>query len=113
MASSRTDYTQEWLNAESTTKIAPNKESGHIEPDEGLATRLYLLSREGLQRLCRRRESNSWQSSWLATLGKLHLWGESLENGRFDKALDQSEDLRVTVLELLCGIGNMVMRGKI
>lgn len=49
-------------------KIALDEESGHTEHNHGSATRLYLLSREGLQRLCRSRQITSWPSSRLTTL---------------------------------------------
>lgn len=125
MASGRADYTQEWLNAEPLTPIAPDEEFGYtaaeVDPDQndynqGLATRLYLLSREGLQRLCWRNKACSPPKSSVSTLkeelGKLYLWGEAFENGKLDKALELSEDLRDTVLELLCAIGDVITRGQ-
>lgn len=125
MASGRADYTQEWLNAEPLTPIAPDEEFGYtaaeVDPDhsdynQGLATRLYLLSREGLQRLCRQIKDSSPLKLSLSTLkeelGKLYLWGEAFENGKLDKALELSEDLRDIVLELLCAIGDTITRGR-
>ena len=125
MASGRADYTQEWLNAEPLTPIASDEELGYTAPDvdpdhndynQGLATRLYLLSREGLQRLCRRNTGSSLLESSLSTLkeelGKLYLWGEAFENGKLDEALEHSENLRDTVLELLCAIGDIIIRGQ-
>lgn len=125
MASGRADYVQEWLDAESLTSIAPDEGFGYttaeVDPDQndysdGLATRLYLLSREGLQRLCRRNKESSPLESPLSRpkeeLGKLYLWGEAFENGKLDKALELSEDLRDTVLDLLCAIGGIIVRGQ-
>ena len=69
MASGTADYTQDWLNADAFSRltlgedcghIASDEESDHSEHDQGPATRLYLLSLEGLQRLCRRGQSTLW-----------------------------------------------------
>lgn len=38
--------------------------------------------------------------------------GETFEKGKLDEVLEHSEDLRNTVLELLCAIGNTIIRGK-
>ena len=104
------------VNADPSTQIAPTEEPDHHEHNQGLANRLYLLSLEGLQHICRQKQSTSWPDSKLSTLkeelGKLYLWGEAFENGRLDKALERNEDLRDTVLELLCAIGNTIIRGK-
>ena len=125
MTSGRADYIQEWLDAESSTPIALDEEFGFtaadVEPDhdkynQGLATRLYQLGRQGLQQLCRQNKNiprlDSSQSALREELGRLYLWGEAFENRHLDKALEQSEDLRDTVLEFLCAIGDSVTRGK-
>ena len=125
MANGRADYIQEWLDAENSTPIALDEEFGftpadvdpdHQEYDQGLATRLYQLGRQGLQQLCRQEgyipRLNSSQSALREELGRLYLWGEAFENGKLDKALEQSEDLRDTVLEFLCAIGDSIIRGK-
>ena len=125
MASGRADYIQKWLDPENLTPIAADDGSGctaaDVEPDhnehnQGLAIRLYQLSRQGLQQLCRQEEHiprlNSSQFALREELGKLYLWGEAFENGKLDKALEQSEDLSDTVLEFLCAIGNIIIRGK-
>ena len=125
MTSGRADYIQEWLDAESSTPIAldedfgftaANIESDHDNHNQGLATRLYRLGRQGLQNLCRQKRNipqlDSSQSALREELGKLYLWGEAFENGDLDKALEQSEDLRNTVLEFLCAIGDSIIRGE-
>ena len=125
MTSGRADYIQEGLDAESSTPIALDEdfgftaadvESDHDNYNQGLATRLYRLGRQGLQNLCRQKKNipqlDSSQSALREELGKLYLWGEAFENGDLDKALEQSEDLRNTVLEFLCAIGYSIIRGK-
>ena len=125
MTSGRADYIQEWLDAESSTPTSLDKEFGFtaadVEPDrqeysQALATRLYQLGRQGLQQLCRQEGSiprlNLSQSALKEELGRLYLWGEAFENGKLDKALEQSEDLRDTVLEFLSAIGDSIIRGK-
>ncbi|KAI9810424.1 MAG: hypothetical protein M1832_001351, partial [Thelocarpon impressellum] len=39
------------------------------------------------------------------SLGRLYLWGEGFEQGRLDKCLEHSDDLRDDVLDLLTEIG--------
>ena len=109
MVSGWADYTQEWLNAECLTADIKDEEfkftladveSNHNEYDQGLATRLYLLSRESLRQICRQNRSiprlKSSLSALKEELGRLYLWGEAFENGNLDKVLEQSEDLRDT-----------------
>lgn len=125
MTSGRADYIEEWLDAGSSTPIAFDEEfeftAADVEPDhdkynQGLATRLYRLGRHGLQQLCRQKKTTPGldrsQSALREELGKLYLWGEAFENGNLDKALEQSEDLRDTVLEFLCAIGDSIIQGK-
>ena len=125
MTSGQADYIREWLDAESSTPIALDEEFGFTaadgEPDhdknnQGLATRLYQLGRQGLQQLCRQKKNipqlDSSQSALREELGRLYLWGEAFENRNLDKALEQSEDLRDTVLDSLCAIGDSITRGK-
>ena len=125
MTSRRADYTQEWLDAASSTPVTLDEKfeftAADVEPDQdeysqGLATRLYQLGRQGLQQLCRRKEKiprlNLSQSALREELGRLYLWGEAFENGKLEKALEQSEDLRDTVLDFLCAIGDSIIRGK-
>ena len=125
MTSRRADYIQEWLDAASSTPVTLDEKfeftAADVEPDQdeysqGLATRLYQLGRQGLQQLCRRKEKiprlNLSQSALREELGRLYLWGEAFENGKLEKALEQSEDLRDTVLDFLCAIGDSIIRGK-
>ena len=126
MASGQEYYIQEWLDAQSSTPIALDEVGSapaDVEPDSqeydqglGLATRLYQLGRQGLQQLCRQDRCvprlSSSQSALREELGRLYLWGEAFEDGKLDKALEQSEDLRDTVLEFLCAIGDSIIRGK-
>ena len=52
----------------------------------------------------------SWSHTLEEELEKLYLWGESFENGDLDRALEQSEDLRDIVLELLSAIGDTIIQ---
>ncbi len=45
-------------------------------------------------------------------LGRLYLWGESFPDGDLDRALEQSDEIRNNVLDLLRGIGETLIRGK-
>lgn len=52
------------------------------------------------------------QSVLREQLGKFYLWGEGFRGGSLDKAVDQSDDLRNTVLELICDIGMVLLCSK-
>ena len=43
---------------------------------------------------------------------KLYLWGEVFDTGELDKALEQSDDLRDSVVDLLGTIGHLLLRGE-
>ena len=45
-------------------------------------------------------------------LDKLYMWGESFGPGELDKALNESEELRDNVLDLLVNLGELVICGK-
>ena len=46
-------------------------------------------------------------------LQEFFLWGESFGDGRLDKALQQSDDSREIVMELLCDVGYILTCGKL
>lgn len=45
-------------------------------------------------------------------LGRLYLCGEGFSNGEAADALEHSDDLRKNILEILCGIGSLLLHGK-
>lgn len=88
----------------------------------GLATCLYQACMGAFRALCSpnppdtsseyRSSSPEEMSSLKQLLGRLHLWGESFNDGSLDKAVAQSDEMRNTVLELLCDIGSELWQSK-
>lgn len=112
----RGQWVHQWLDLDCLA--VPTPENGlvaHIA-DEGFTARLYGLCLSALRLLYRRKydyHSPELQVHKLKEeLEKLYLWGEHFEAGELDRALDQSEDLKENVLELLSGIGKLILRGK-
>ena len=45
-------------------------------------------------------------------LGRLYLWGEGFASVKAGKALERADELRNSILEVLCGIGSLLVYGK-
>ena len=84
--------------------------------EEGFASQFYGTCLQGFKQLCRQELEGyapGTQSYLLREeLGKLYLWGESFSPGELDKALDEFEEIRDNVLDLLVNLGELVIRGK-
>ena len=108
------DHIQQWLDDATSASEVPDDILIN-GPEQGLATRLHLLCLH-LLRCMYERERDSTSRSQAATLkrelGRLYLWGESFAAGRLDRALEQSDGLKDTILGLLCAIGELLLRGK-
>ena len=104
------DRTQAWLNAHSYT-------STNTKNDLGIAARLYSLCLHVLRQVCRQGErgSSSGNGTYMLKeeLGKLYLWGQAFGDGKLDRALEYSDEVRGNVLESLGDIGRLLLRGKI
>ena len=113
---SRNALTQQWLvdNASGIPSSRPVRVE-EIE-DEGFAARLYTRCLYVFRYLCglkAKTASGIMRSLALREeLGKLYLWGQTFAAGEFDRALEQADDLRETVLKLLGDIGQLVLRGE-
>lgn len=87
-----------------------------IDREEGFASQFYSTCLRGLQQLCRQEQEGyapRARSHLLKEeLGKLYLWGESFSPGELDKALDEYEEIRDNVLDLLVNLGELIIRGK-
>ena len=108
------DHVQQLLDDPTSASEVPD-ETLINAPEQGLATRLHLFCLH-LLRCMYERERDSTSRSQAVTLkrelGRLYLWGESFADGRLDRALEQSDGLRDTILGLLCAIGELLIRGK-
>lgn len=93
---------------------------GHFQL--GLASCLSLACLDAFKILCQDEVQNrlkrvqptkSSQSQFLKhQLGRFHLWGKSLSDGSLDKAVEVLDDLKRTVLVLLCDISREVLSSK-
>ena len=86
-----------------------------IDREDGFASQFYSTCLQGFQQLCRQEQvyAPGAQSYLLKEeLGKLYLWGEGFSPGNLDKALDEYEEIRDSVLGLLVNLAELVIRGK-
>ena len=110
--------TQEWLDNH------PHASSGlngtlcdNDHDDQGVATRLYSLCLRLLRFLCRHKQNISSRRNRVSLLkeelGRLYLWGEAFEDGKLDRALEYSDDVRDNVLDSLRDVGKILLRGTV
>ncbi len=124
----RSDYLLQWLDADAdadaiadadvdaSQSIANDGKPAEGEDDQGFGARLYHLCLRALQEFYiqkrEKRTSRSRSAGLRECLGRLYLWGESFGNGELDRALEESDELRESVLERLSHIGKLLLRGK-
>ena len=118
-------YLHNWISATcpaSTTDLS----SGQIrnsEDDECLAIRFHACCLRALQKICQHLSAidpGKLDLLGLAMLerlcsqelGKLYLCGESFTTREVGKALDRADELRNSLLKILCGIGSLLAHGK-
>lgn len=115
-ANNEKNRTREWLDAHSDT--SPDLAGGlaNSEDDQGIAARLYSLCLRVLRQMCRQEQYQSSSGNSISMLkeelGKLYLWGEAFRDGKLDRALEYSDEVRSNVLESLGDIGRLLLRGK-
>lgn len=106
----------EWLDAQPFGPTANDGASTDGEDDQGFINRLYQLCVHTLQDFCRQqrnqRSSKSFYHALRECLGRLYLWGEPFGVGELDQALEQSDELRDSVIERLGHIGKLLLRSK-
>lgn len=113
LAVPETAYVDEWVDSTSELPVGDNS-----DVDESLAARLYAGCIIVLRGLCSRiSNTDAFQSSWKPRvlgqeLGRMYLWGEGLGNGKLDKALEDADELRQNVLEVLVSIAMLLVRSK-
>ena len=108
----RRELVQHWLKLGSLT----GSEASSRYVDHEFATRLYEQSLETLRYLSHggtKNETSTLPSCMLKEeLGKLYLWGEVFAHGDLIRALDQSDDLKDDILDLLSNIGRILLQGR-
>ena len=113
----RTSATQAWIDGNCIHY--PERTSAKvIEQDEGIATQLYFK--------CLKVFAKAWQELSALHVGerpvpcnelkhdlsRLFLWGTSFTDGRLDQILDQSDEVRIKVIKLIGGIGDIVVKSR-
>ena len=115
----RKEFMQQWLDSNESTSVdfagTGTGERG-IDREEGFVSRFYSTCLREFQRLCRQEQKGYAHGSRFyllkEELDKLYMWGESFGPGELDKALDESEELRDNVLDLLVNLGELLICGK-
>lgn len=116
----RKDCTQQWLDSNESTSVdfagtCAGKRG--IDREEGFASRFYSTCLREFQRLCRKEQKGHAHGSrsylLKEELDKLYMWGESFGPGELDTALDESEELRDNVLDLLVNFADLLICGKV
>ena len=112
------NWTQEWLDAHPYASLGRDETLGDSDDDDqGFAARLYSLCLRLLRCLCRQEKNIPSKRHRAFTLkeelGRLYLWGEAFGNGKLDRALEYSDDVRRNVLDSLGDIGKLLLRGMI
>lgn len=106
----------EWIDAQPLGPRVTGGASTGGEDDQGFTNRLYQLCLHTLQDFCcqqrNQRSSKSCYHALRECLGRLYLWGEPFGVGELDKALEQSDELRDSVIERLGHIGKLLLRSK-
>lgn len=119
-AGRRRNWMQDWLHGQPYASPEPNEtlsDNNDNDNDPGFAARLYSLCLRLLRYLCQQEQNISSKrhrvSSLKEELGRLYLWGEAFGNGKLDRALEYSDDVRDNVLDSLKDIAKLLLRGII
>ncbi len=105
-------FVREWIDGNTTWST---NRSGN--DDVGFAGLLYDscldLFKELYTESCRSSFlSKDEQQQLKEELGRLFLWGDAFGDGKLDRILVQSSDLRNTILEFISGIGKVLTGSK-
>ena len=113
----QTAYLHDWINA-----TYPEQQTVQdIRADECLTVQFYQCCLSALQKTCQQLSAaDSLEYSPLSQvkcvlqeeLGRLYLCGDGFSSGEAADALERSDDLTENILEILCGIGSLLIRGK-
>ena len=111
----RKEFMQQWLDSNESTSVdfaGTGAGERGIDREDGFASRFYCTCLRDFQRLCH--YAHGSRSFLLKEeLDKLYMWGESFGPGDLDKALEESEELRDNVLDLLVNLGELLICGKV
>lgn len=117
-ATDGTAYVNEWINRTATREKSEPVIPIISDADDCLAAHLYASCVQFLQGLYFQAldsgVSHSGVKPWVIReeLGRLYLWGEGFGSGRLTKILEDANELRENILEILAGIGLLLIRSK-
>ena len=109
------DYTLQWLDANASDNETRRALLTEEESDQGLASSLFQQCVHALRDFQKEEHekcpSTSRKDSLRESIGTLRLWGDTFGAGELDKALDQSDELKESVLEQFVNIGRLLLQG--
>ena len=110
----RNAFLREWIDG-ATIQGDCDNENGTAAVEAGFAWNLYDYSLKLLSiiiPLNGSRASKKDARCLKELLGKLFLWGDGFGDGRLESVLDESDDLKESVMSQLTGIGNTLISSE-
>ena len=111
-------YTFQWIADNSSGNEPQPALYAEASSHSGIATRLYtscldlvdnILSTSAAGKISG--ESELGMEVLRGAFGSFFMWGEGLKEGGLDKVVASSEELGITILELLCRVGEQLIKG--
>jgi hypothetical protein len=113
----RNEFLREWIDGTTIQKLGGDCDSQNgTTADTGFAWALYdhvLQLFSIIVPLSSSKSSKKDVRSLKELLGKFFLWGDGFCHGRLESVLDESDDLKETVVGELAGIGNILISRKL
>ena len=110
----RTTATQAWIDGSCIHFSQPAIARGST--GSSFANHLYAACLQVFielsQELTKSGKSSSASEARNQELGKLFLWGRGFSDGQLDTLLEQSDELRNIVLDLVSTIGKLLLKGE-
>ncbi len=97
--------------------LSESLDAGYKSLDIGLVESLYQGVLQVLNAVRQQTATSTMlqvkqKKTLIESLGRLYLWGETFQLGTLDKALDNAEELKLTIIELLLDLGKLLTRCK-
>lgn len=102
------NFFDEWIDGTAVQRLCDD------EASSGFAWNLYQQILDLLAELIQTQSSSKEDlPSMRQSLGNLFLWGDGLRNGKLDIILDESDDLRGSIISLLAAVGDLLISRKV
>ena len=117
-AASDTAYVHEWVNSTCELEQVDSELLVREAVDDCLAAQLYSSCVQVLRDICSQVSGHKNTPSRVPPrvlreeLGRLYLCADIFRSGKLNKILDNAEELRETVLEILTAVGLFLTRSK-